>query len=214
VIEPFQSRFLSPTKAFRRFSVLLAIQDSPEISQHQIGTVTHLSSSMVNNYIKALKQEGRIAVKGTTNRNQSYHLTESGHQELIQSLMEFSAEVIRLYGNAKNEFAKIIDTYCKEGIRSVVLFGAAETAEVVYAAIRNSTISVLGIVDSDVRKQGTRFDQFTIQPPKSIKHLQPDAVLVTSFGQQEEICECAKAIVGSSIPIKRLSTIDMVVNQQ
>ena len=214
VIDPFQSRFLSPTKAFRRFSVLLAIQDTPDISQKQMGTVTHMSSSMVNNYIKALKQEGRIAVQGTTNRNQSYHLTESGHQELIQSLMDFSAEVIRLYGNAKSQVAKIIDTYCKEGIRSVVLFGAAETAEVVYAAIRNSTMSVLGIVDSDVRKQGTRFGPFTIQPPKFIKTFQPDAILVSSFGQQEEICECAREIVGSSIPIKRLSTIDMAVNRQ
>ena len=210
MIELFDSKFFLPTKDFRRFSVLFAIQNSPESTQKQMADRTHLSSSMVNNYVKQLRKEGRIFVQGTTNRNQSYHLTESGHQELIQSLIQFSAEVIRLYGNAKKEFSKIIDNYYNEGIRSVVLFGAAETAEVVYAAIRNLSISVLGIVDSDVCKQGKSFDQFTIQPPKAIEQIRPDAIIVTSFGQQEDICRSVKKIVGDSIPVKYLSIIDEI----
>ena len=208
VIEPFDSKFFSPTKEFRRFSVLFAIQNSPEMSQQQMGDITHLSSSMVNNYIKQLKNEGRIFVHGTTNRNQSYHLTESGQHELIQSLIQFSAEVIRLYGDAKNEFLKIINSYYGEGIRTVVLFGAAETAEVVCAAIRSSSLRVIGVVDSDRSKQGKSFDKFTIQSPMVIKDMNPDAIIVTSFGKQEEICRCIREIAGDSIPIKRLSTID------
>jgi DNA-binding MarR family transcriptional regulator len=207
VIEPFISKFLSPTKAFRRFSVLLAIHHASDISQHQIGERTHLSSSMVNNYIKLLKNEGQISVCGTTNRNQSYHLTASGHRELIESLILYSADVIRLYGNAKNEFVKLIGQFYKEGIRTVVLFGAAETAEVVYAAIRSSAIRVVGVVDSDARKQGKAFEQLVIQSPSTIRTLKPDAVIVTSFGQQEEICQTIEALVGDSIPIKRLSRI-------
>jgi DNA-binding MarR family transcriptional regulator len=210
VIEPFISKFLSPTKAFRRFSVLLTIHHSSDISQQQIGERTHLSSSMVNNYIKQLKSEGQISVCGTTNRNQSYHLTASGHRELIESLILYSADVIRLYGNAKHEFAKLIDKFYAEGVREVVLFGAAETAEVVYAAIRSSSIKVIGVVDSDVNKQGKAFERLTIQPPTTLKTLNPDAIIVTSFGQQEGICQTIKDLVGDAIPIKRLSTIGIL----
>ena len=211
MIEPFVSTFLSPTKALRRFSVLLAIHHSADLSQQQIGERTHLSSSMVNNYIKELKKEGRIVVRGSSNRSQSYHLTESGHREIIESLIQFSAEIIRLYGNAKSEFSKIIDNYYTEGIRTVILFGAAETAEVVYAAIRSSAMKVIGVVDSDTNKQGNSFERFTIQPPEVIKELAPDAIIITSFGKQEEISQCIQEIVGDSIPVKRLSTIDSIV---
>ncbi|WP_167527572.1 MarR family winged helix-turn-helix transcriptional regulator [Desulfosarcina alkanivorans] len=207
MIEPFVSMFLSPTKAFRRFSVLLAIYHSPEVSQQQIGKRTHLSSSMVNNYIKQLKKEGHVCVHGTNNRNQSYYLTASGHRELVESLVQYSGEVIRLYANAKQEFAKLLGGFYREGIRTAVLFGAAETAEVVYAAMKRTPIRVTGIVDSDPGKQGQAFDRHIIKPPSSLIHLSPDAVIVTSFGQQEEICQTIKALVGDSIPIKRLSMI-------
>ena len=89
----------------------------------------------------------------------------------------------------------------------MVLFGAAETAEVVYAAIRSSSLKVIGVVDSDTCKQGKTFEQLTIQSPAVIKMLNPDAIIVTSFGQQEEICRTIQALVGDAVPIKRLSTI-------
>ena len=93
----------------------------------------------------------------------------------------------------------------------MILFGAAETAEVVYAAIRSSAMKVIGVVDSDKSKQGRCFDKFTIQPPQFLKDVNPDAIIVTSFGKQEEICQCVKGITGDSIPIKRLSTIDEAI---
>ena len=207
MIEPFVSNFLSPTKAFRRFSVLLAIHHSPDISQQQIGEKTHLSSSMVNNYIKQLKNEGHLRVQGTTNRNQHYYLTATGRRELVESLVQYSGEVIRLYGNAKHEFSRLLGKFHREGIHTVVLFGAAETAEVVCAAMRQTPIRVTGIVDSDPEKQGLAFDRHIIKPPSCLTNLNPDAVIVTSFGQQEEICQTIKALVGDSIPIKRLSMI-------
>jgi len=162
---------------------------------------------MVNNYIKQLKEEGQISVIGTTNRNQRYHLTASGHHELIESLVMYSAEIIRLYSSAKNEFATLFDRFYKEGIRKVVLFGAAETAEVVYAAMRRSDIKVVGVVDSDKGKQGEKFENLIIQPPSSLRSFNPDAVIVTSFGQQEDICRAVENLVGDEIPIKRLSMI-------
>ena len=60
MIKAFQLSYLSPTKQSRLLSVLFSIYEKPEGSQHQIAANTHLSSSMVNNYIKWLKQEGFI----------------------------------------------------------------------------------------------------------------------------------------------------------
>jgi DNA-binding transcriptional regulator LsrR (DeoR family) len=73
MIQASQLRFISPTKQSRLLSVLYSIYEKPEASQHKIAANTDLSSSMVNNYIKWLKQEGLINVIGKTNRTQQYH---------------------------------------------------------------------------------------------------------------------------------------------
>ena len=154
LIKAFQLKYLSPTKQSRRLSVLFSIYEEPDASQHKIASNTGLSSSMVNNYIKWLKQEGFITVLGKTNRTQQYHLSDTGRVMLRKSLLDYSAEIVRLYGSVKNEIANILSEFYHEGIRTVVLFGVAETAEIVYAAAKRTALVIIGVVDSDDSKQG------------------------------------------------------------
>lgn len=207
MIEAFQLNYLSPTKDSRILSVLFSILDEPHTSQHKIAAETNLSSSMVNNYIKRLKREGLIRVLGNTNRNQQYHVTESGRVMLRKSLLDYSAEIVRLYGHAKIEIAKILTSFYGEGIRTVVLFGVAETAEIVYAAAKRTALVIIGVVDSDIRKQGNIFNGLEIRPPEDINEIRPDAVVITSFGRQEEIYRQIKDISGDEISIRKLSDI-------
>lgn len=199
--------YLSPTKLFRRLSVLLAVRQAPNGSQHAFGKTTQLSSSMVNNYIKELEQDKLITVAGNTNRTQSYHLTTQGINSLRENLLSFSAEIVRLYGSVKNEIANILNRFYDEGIRTVVLFGVAETAEVVHAALKQTALVVIGVVDSDITKQGRPFNGLTIQAPEAIKKIKPDAVVITSFGKQEEIYSFVYQLVGDDIKIKRLTDV-------
>ncbi|MBW1802443.1 MAG: winged helix-turn-helix domain-containing protein [Deltaproteobacteria bacterium] len=207
MIPPFSSEFLTPAKKFRRLSVLLAIHNDPRTSQHKIGRKTHLSSSMVNNYIRAFQREGLITVNGKTNRTQSYHLTPSGHDQLIALLLAYSSEIIRLYGSAKREVAEKLNHLYTEGIGTVVLFGAAETAEVVHTAAKETPLKVTGVVDSDRAKQGTPFNGFLIQKPEALKQIKADAVLITSFARQAEIRESIHRFMGKEMKVKTLSDL-------
>jgi len=208
MIRPVSSRFLSPTKRLRRLSVLLTIHESPKISQHAIGRKSGISSSMVNNYIKRLKQEGLITVSGTTNRTQSYHLTASGQKALRESILLYSTDIVQLYGLVKRELAKILNGYYEEGIRTVVLFGAAETAEVVHSAIKETPLVMIGVIDSDASKQGKPFNGLIIQPPEQLKRIHPDAVIITSFARQEEIHKHVRQLVCDQVQIKKLSDLE------
>lgn len=184
---------------------MLAILDAPESSQHAIGKATRLSSSMVNNYIKQLSEEGLINISGATNRTQSYHLTANGQQSLRETLIQYSTDIVQLYGSVKREIAKILSDFYGEGIRTVVLFGAAETAEVVHLAIKQTHLVMIGVVDSDVSKHGKPFNGLIIQAPEEIRRIDPDAVIITSFARQEEIYHCLKNLVGRRTKIKKLS---------
>ena len=184
MIKTFDSKYLKPTKHSRRLSVLLSVHNEPRASQHKIAKTTNLSSSMVNNYIKCLKDEGTLTVNGKTNRTKSYHLTSCGHNELRESLLAYSSEIVQLYSAVKQEIAQIMNGFYQEGIRTLVLFGVAETAEVVFAAIKESQLVVIGVVDSDPAKQGKAFNGLIVQDPEKLGQMNPDAVVITSFGKQ------------------------------
>ncbi len=207
MINPFNSKYLSPTKQFRKLSLLLAIHESPESSQHHIGETTMLSASMVNNYIKIFSSNGLIDVYGETHRNRSYHLTKSGQKQLRESLLSYSSEIVQLYSAVKREISRILECSFKEGIRTIVLFGASETAEIVYASIRGTQLVVIGVVDNDLKKHGILFNGLIVQHPDQLKKINPDAVIITSFAQQEEIGKSIRKFVGKSVKIKKLSLI-------
>jgi len=207
MIQSICTRFLSPTKTLRRLSVLLTIHSSPESSQHTIGRNTALSSSMVNNYIKRFKQEGLITVSGRTNRTQSYHLTSAGEKTLRELLLSYSTDIVQLSGSVKREMAKILNNYYEDGIRTVALFGAADTAELVHSAIKETPLVMIGIVDSDTAKHGKPFNGLLVQPPEQLIKINPDAVIITSFARQEEIYESVRQLMGGKTPIKKLSDI-------
>lgn len=207
MIQAFCSKYLTPTKHCRRLSVLLTVHNKPQVSQHQIAKKTNLSSSMVNNYIKCFKEEGVITVSGNTNRTQSYHLTASGKNELRESLLAYSSEIVQLYSAVKEEITQILGDFFEEGIRTLVLFGVAETAEVVYAAIKESALVVIGVIDSDPEKQGKPFNGLIVQEPERLEQINPDAVVITSFGKQEEIHERIRQLVGDKIRVKKLSDV-------
>jgi DNA-binding MarR family transcriptional regulator len=207
MIRLLESSFHTPAIKLRRLSVLMAIHNSPRLSQHKIAQMTDLSSSMVNNYMKKLQQEGFVRVTGKTNRTQGYHLTAAGQKELFSLILEYSAENIRWYSAAKTQVAERLLRFHSEGIRSIALFGAAETAEVVHAALKDTPLTVKGIVDSNPSKQGIRFNGFVVQPPESLKEMNADAVLITSFARQEEIHGCIQQVLGSGMQVRKLSDL-------
>ena len=207
MIQPFSSKFLMPTTKYRNMSVLMAVHDFPEISQEKIAGITHLSSSMVNNYVKNLKREGLLRVTGDTNRTQRYYVTARGQSLLTTSLLSYSAEIVQMFGAAKREIAGILEDFYEDDIRTVVMFGVSDTAEIVYLAIKESSLVVIGVVDSDASKRGKPFNGLIIEPPEALKKMRPDAIVISSFGKQEEIQERIRQIGCKDTKVIRLSDV-------
>lgn len=209
MIELFKSQYLLPTKEFRCLSMLLAIHHFPKSSQNALGKMTHLSSSMVNNYIKDLKGKHLIYSAGSTNRSQSYHLTEKGKNELSNLFFSYSAEIVQMYSAIKLEIKKVLSIYHERGIRNVILFGASETAEIVYTVLKGLEFSVVGVVDSDQSKVGKKFNGCIIKNPSDIPEIEFDAIVISSFGKQEEILNFLKDHIGIACEIIRLANLSL-----
>jgi hypothetical protein len=134
-------------------------------------------------------------------------VTSLGRDTLISLLLNYSSEIIQLYGGAKRHLTNRLNGAYENGIRTVALFGAADTAEVVLAALKETSITVTGIVDSDPCKQGRSFNGLTIEAPEVLRSKNTDAVVITSFGRQQEIYKYVWGIVGKGTKVIRLSNL-------
>ncbi len=92
-----------------------------------------------------------------------------------------------MYSIAKTEVEKRLQQLWKEGIQEVVVFGAAETGELIYSAVKSTPMRIVGWVDNDVAKHQQRFGDLTVCPPDTIESCRPDAVLIASSGQTDAI---------------------------
>lgn len=209
MIQLLDSQFLLPTKQFRHMSVLLSIHADANTSQHILSEKTGLSVSMVNGYIKKLAAEGIIDTVDRNCRDKEYYLTQRGKEKLNNMLFSYSAEIVRLYGQARGELvAQFRKAFSAEEEIRVALFGAADTADLVIRALSElEQVRIVAVVDNDSKKWWTTIGNHEIWPPDNLKNVRPDTVIITSFGRQEEIYRTVCNLEECGIRVLRLTPI-------
>ena len=198
--------FSKASPLFKRLLILTALEQNPAISQHTLAQEVGLTSSMVNNYIRDLSENRLISVKGSTNRTMSYNLTPKGIREKMSLLISYNLETTVLYMDAKKEFARRLQKIYEEGIHRAVLFGAGETAEIIYNASQSQKLEIIGIVDNDPAKQEKLFGNLIIKPPHCIEEIKPDGVIIASVGRQDEIYKQIAVLMTKGIAVKKIGS--------
>ncbi|TKB74352.1 MAG: MarR family transcriptional regulator [Nitrospira sp.] len=179
--------FYRPTPARRELLALRSLAEIEQISQHELGRQIGVSSAMANNYVKALVDHGYVMTSGETNRSKRYLVTATGRTRLTLLMREYAKEITGMYSIAKTEVEKRLRQLWEEGVQTVVVFGAAETGELIYSAVKSTPIRIVGWVDNDVARHEQRFGDLTVCPPHTIESCRPDAVLIASSGKTEGI---------------------------
>ena len=200
------SKFLVCSPLFKRLLILTAVEKNPTISQHTLAHEVGLTSSMVNNYIRDLSKEALIKIKGRTNRTMTYNLTAKGFKEKMSLLVAYNLETTALYMDAKQEFAHRLQEIYDEGVHRAVLFGAGETAEILYNASKSLALEIIGIVDNDPDKQGKSFANLIVEPPHRIERIKPDGVIIASIGRQDEIYILIKSLEAKGVRVKKIGS--------
>lgn len=179
---------LLPGIQIRELMLLAEIEDDPSISQSRMAARVGIAPSMVNNYIRRLVTRGFLIKSGANNRSTTYHLTPAGrlrHEELVR---RYTIETVRLYKYAKHEFRRILAGKfgARQGLR-IALYGAAETGELVCQLCLEMGHRIVGVFDSDIRRQGKRMSDLSVEDPSQLAGLDFDLVLITSLGHADEI---------------------------
>jgi DNA-binding MarR family transcriptional regulator len=199
-----QLTFLQPTASYRELILLEEIGRNPKVTQNELALKAGVVPAMVNNYIKNFVKDELLLVEGNKTRNVRYGLTPEGERRKFNLLLSYIKETVTLYKNAKEALKTRLKEFKDESIHRIVLFGALDTAELAYNAAEEIGIDVLGVVDSDETKQGREFLGKVIQSPTMIREIAPDAVVISSFGFQNQIYDAIKQLEENGIKVRKL----------
>jgi DNA-binding MarR family transcriptional regulator len=179
--------FFRPTKAMRELLALWALAETGRMSQHHLGRTIGVSSAMAHNYMQTLLREEFVVVTGETNRTRRYVVTAKGCARLTTLAREYTRDIARMYSVVKTEIEKRLLRIYADGVQKVVVFGAAETGELIFSAAKSTPLTIVGWVDNDIAKHKYRFGDLQVCPPNTIESYSPDAVLIASSGKTDEI---------------------------
>lgn len=179
--------FHRPSTKHRTLSILETLAEDSSLSQAALGEQTGLSSAMINSYLKDLQKHHLITAEPVNARNFNYILTEQGQSLRRELFGEYCAEVVRSYTAIKGLVRTKLASLLHKKQYKLALFGAAETCEVVLAALHNSPFTVEALFDTDPEKQGTYLAGYRIKSPALLETTDCDAVLITSFTQSDTI---------------------------
>lgn len=171
----------------RELLALWSLVEPGRLSQHRLGRKIGVSSAMAHNYMKALLRDGLVVATGETNRTRRYIVTAKGHMRLTALAREYARDIARMYSVVKTEVEKRLHRLYADGVQTVVVFGAAETGELIFSAAKATPMKIVGWVDNDVAKHEHRFGDLQVRPPDAIESYGPDAVLIASSGKTDDI---------------------------
>jgi len=180
-------KYIKPSKETRVLAILDSLSQDAALSQFELGRRLKLSGAMVNQYLKLLQAKNLIEFRPVNGKSYRYVLTSGGEKSRRQMFSDYSSETIRLYTNIKDFILSKLRNLELRGSKKIALFGASETCEVVLSALRDTGFQVVVVVDNDVDKHGTLFHGYVISSPLVLEHVDCQAVVITSFGRQDEI---------------------------
>lgn len=192
-----EGSYLKPSKNTRVLAILDSLAHDSGLSQYELGRRLNLSGAMINQYLKQLQSDELVEFLPVNGKSYQYILTPAGEKRRRQMFSDYSSETIRLYTTVKDFVLEKLDFLRQQGRMSLALFGASETCEVVLSALKDSRFQVVLVIDNSKEKQGLMFHGHVVSAPHVLEQLDCDAVVITSFGKQDEIYEQIKPVANA-----------------
>lgn len=182
-----ERKYIKPSKVARELSILENLAGNSSISQSELGKASFLSGAMVNQYLRDMRKQGLIDFVKTNGKTYKYILTDKGEQQRSSMFAVYSSELVQLYASLKQVIKDKITSVLESGENKIALYGAAETCEVSYSALSETSLEVVAVVDGSKHKHGRKFHGLIISPPEILEIISCHAVVITTFAHQREI---------------------------
>jgi len=184
--------------------LIVELRRAANISQRTLARRLGVALGTVNRLLNDMVEAGYIQVSNRDVRPFAYSVTTDGHRYQRSLGLEHYSSVLHSFRKLQQRFRAKLRELKSRGVERVVLYGAGDIMTATSRIAKAVGLQVVGLVDDDLTKQGARKAGRVIEPPSVISELEPDAILITTLRQAEEIQRSLDASLRSSVEVWEL----------
>lgn len=163
----------------RTLKILEEIEGNHAPSQRYLSNQLNISLGLVNSFLKRLAQKGYFKATAIPRNRVKYILTPKGALEKSRLTYAYIQHSFQYYRDARRKLRETLSRLNRNGVHTIIFYGAGELAEIAYLSLQETNIELLAIIDEE--KQAKPFFKFKILPPDKLNSISFDTVLITKF---------------------------------
>jgi len=151
------------------------------ISQRALAGKLGIALGLVNSYIKRLYKKGHIKIKTLPKNRIKYIVTPQGFAEKARLMYTYMGHSIKYFRELRITIERVYARMLADDIRSILLWGDGEIAELCYISTRGLPLKIVGVVSENKIDNG--FFGYHVYVVSDIDDLEYDAILVSSIDE-------------------------------
>ncbi len=178
------------------FRILDEVSKNGEVTQRGLSQQLGVALGLTNLYVRRLGKKGLIKVVNLKANRLRYELTPSGIAQKTTMAFQYIQESYVFYREARKSLTKTFDEMKTAGVRSVVLCGTGDLAEIALLSLQEAHLEIAGIV-STVPGRSTLCGR-RVLAPELLRSLAYDRVVVVDQAGDEGLKRLREAGVEDS----------------
>jgi DNA-binding MarR family transcriptional regulator len=137
------------TEASRIMLGLLdAVEQERAQSQRHLASELGIALGLVNAYLKRCMKKGLVKVRQAPARRYAYYLTPKGFAEKSRLTVEYLSSSFSFFRHAKTDCSDLFRLAKARDVRTVLLIGRSDLAEIAALCAMEQGVAVAGLVDT------------------------------------------------------------------
>ena len=180
------SLLFKPSEKMRDLQLLEEIEKNPKVSQRELSNKFGIALGVTNACIKRMARRGLIRLKGFPPRRIAYYITPKGFVEKANLTLRFFSYNIRHYAEMKKQISKKLLEMQNSGVKRIAFYGVSDEMEVAYITLQGLNMELVGVLEENAPIEKKKVFDHDVYHLKEIRHLNPDAILITSINDREK----------------------------
>lgn len=130
-----------------------ALESGSEESQASLSRRVGAAVGLVNALLKRAVRKGTVKMISAPARRYTYYLTPKGFAEKSRLVAEYLNFSLSFFREARGEYAALLASAERDGLRHLVLIGAGELAEIAALAAMETTVTLVAVVDAETNQR-------------------------------------------------------------
>ncbi|MEW6682911.1 MAG: winged helix-turn-helix transcriptional regulator [Nitrospirota bacterium] len=184
--------------SFHLFRILDELSKNGEVTQRGLSRRLGVALGLTNLYVRRLGKKGLIKVVNLKANRLRYELTPSGIAQKTAMAFQYVQDSYVFYREARRTLTATFEAMKRTGVRSVVLYGAGDLAEIALLSLQEADLDLTGVVG--LKHQGQSLCGKPVADPASLASIEYDRVVVVEREREDAMkCLADLGVDGSKI---------------